>query len=186
MSEISTNLAFLVEHLKTHAVRTDGPFTLCSGETSSWYIDARQTTMSGDGARAVGAAVFEALPADTAAVGGMTMGADPIALATAMTAASAGRQIAAFSIRKEAKDHGTGGRLVGPVREGTPVVMLEDTTTTGGALVEAIDVALAEGLRVLSAISLVDRSGGATHARLAERNITYRALVTPDLLGVAS
>lgn len=184
MSGISKNLEYLVDHLRRHAVRTDGPFTLRSGEVSDWYIDARQTTFSGSGARAVGAAVLEAVPEGVDAVGGLTMGADPIAFATAIAAAEQGRTIDAFSIRKAAKDHGVGGRLVGPVGPGSRVVMLEDTTTTGGALIEAIDVALESGLDVVRAIVLVDRSDGRTGARVRERGIDYLALVSLDMLGV--
>ena len=170
--------------MKTHAVRTDGPFVLRSGETSDWYIDARQTTFSGEGARVVGAAVAAEVPDGATAVGGMTMGADPIAIATAMVASESGRSLAAFSIRKSAKDHGTGGRLVGPVASGDNVVALEDTTTTGSALVEAIDALLAEGVNVVRAIALVDRSNGAARARVEELGVPYIALTTPADLGV--
>ena len=165
-------------------MRTDGPFTLRSGELSSWYIDARQTTFSGRGARAVGAAVLEEIPDGVVAVGGMTMGADPIAVATAVVAADRGRDLHAFSVRKEAKDHGVGGRLVGPVAEGDEVVVLEDTTTTGSALVEAIEALLAEDVAVVKAVALVDRSGGVAGARLDELGVPYVALVTPIDLGV--
>ncbi len=170
----------------THAVRTEGgPFKLRSGEMSSWYIDARQTTFSGEGALLVGAAVLEVLDGEFDAVGGMTIGADPIALATAMTATASGRPLQAFSIRKEAKDHGTGGRMVGPVSSGSRVWILEDTTTTGGALLEAIEVAANEGLDVVGAVALVDRSDGLVPRLMRERNLPYVALVTPELLGVA-
>jgi orotate phosphoribosyltransferase len=184
LSEISKNLNALIHHLRTHAVRTDGPFTLRSGEVSDWYIDARQTTLSGEGAWAVGAAVLEEVPQHAVAVGGLTMGADPIAVATAMVGQDVGRVLAAFSIRKAVKDHGTGGRLVGPVGTGDRVVMVEDTTTTGGALLEAIDVARDAGLEILRAVSLVDRSGGTTGRRVEDMGIDYVALITPDMLGV--
>ncbi len=174
----------LVEHLTTHAVRTDGPFVLRSGETSSWYIDARQTTFSGEGALRVGAAVLPLIPEDVDAVGGMTMGADPIAVATAMVAAEAGRQLSAFSIRKQAKDHGTGGRIVGPIGAGSRVVVLEDTTTTGGALSDAIDALREEDVEIVLAVSLIDRSAGATARRMSELGIEYLALITPTDLGV--
>ncbi len=174
----------LVAHLRTHAIRTDGPFTLRSGETSSWYIDARQTTFSGTGARTVGAAVLEHVPPEASAVGGMTMGADPIAVATAMIAAEQGRELLSFSIRKEAKDHGVGGRLVGPVSAGDKVVALEDTTTTGSALAEAIDALMDVGVEVVRAISLVDRSNGATERRIQQLGVPYVALVTATDLGV--
>jgi len=112
------------------------------------------------------------------------MGADPIAVATAMVAARSGRQLQAFTIRKEAKDHGTGGRLVGPVPAGTRVCILEDTTTTGGAAVEAARVAAGEGLLVIQAIALVDRSVGRAAAGFGEMGVPHVALVTPADLGV--
>ncbi len=172
----------LVTHLKRHALRTDGPFTLRSGAVAEWYLDARQTTFDGEGARLVGAAVAARLPEETTAVGGMTMGADPIAVATAMTTSP---PLRAFSIRKEAKDHGTGGRLVGPIGPEDRVVVMEDTTTTGGALTAAIAVLREEGIPVLGALALVDRSGGAVAARLAQAGVTYDAIVTPSDLGLA-
>jgi orotate phosphoribosyltransferase len=174
----------LIAHLKKHAVRTDGPFTLRSGKESSWYIDARQTTFSGEGARLVGAAVLEEVPHGIDAVGGMTMGADPIAVATAMVAADSGRGLRSFSIRKEAKGHGMGGRLVGPISEGSRVVALEDTTTTGSALVEAIEALRDAGIEVVKAVALVDRSAGEAASRVEALGIPYVALVTPQDLGV--
>lgn len=172
----------LIAHLRANALRTDGPFTLSSGEAASWYLDARQTTFSGEGAAIVGAAVLAVLDPRVAAVGGMTMGADPVAMATAI--ASGGR-LDAFSIRKQAKTHGTGGRLVGPVPPGTPVAVLEDTTSTGGAFFDAIDAVVAEELEVVQAITLVDRSGATVRHKMADLGIPFLALVTPGDLGVA-
>lgn len=176
----------LVEHLRNNALRLDGPFTLRSGEQADWYLDARQTTFDGVGARAVGLAVLEALLETVEAVGGMTMGADPIAIATAMVASENGRNVRAFSIRKTAKDHGVGGRMVGPVQAGMKVAILEDTTTTGSAAGEATDVALEAGLDVVQAIALVDRSDGVAEQRFGERDVPYVALVTPVDLGVST
>lgn len=176
----------LIDHLTQHAIRTDGPFTLRSGKTSDWYLDARQTTFDGTGAWAVGRAVLEHLDPTAEAVGGLTIGADPIALATAMVAASQGKALRAFTIRKEAKAHGTGGRLVGPVGPGTLVTMLEDTTTTGGAVLEAAGAAVEAGLVIVQAITLVDRSGGVAAAGLAEMGIPYTALLRPEDLGFSS
>jgi orotate phosphoribosyltransferase len=184
VSDSAQTLDALIEHLATHAVRTDGPFVLRSGEISNWYIDARQTTFSGEGARRVGAAVLAVVPAGVDAVGGMTMGADPIATATAIAAADAGRDLGAFSIRKTNKDHGTGGRLVGPIGPGSRVVALEDTTTTGGALGEAIETLRDAEVEVVRAVSLVDRSGGATAKRMDDLGVEYIALTTPDDLGI--
>jgi orotate phosphoribosyltransferase len=174
----------LIQHLREHALRTGGPFTLRSGEISSWYLDARQTTFSGAGGWLVGEAILDLLDGSVEAVGGMTMGADPIAIATAMVATSRGRSLNAFSIRKEAKDHGAGGRLVGPVVPGTAVAILEDTTTTGDAAVEATDVAIAAGLEVVQALALVDRSDGKARRQFSRRGIPHAALVSPSDLGV--
>lgn len=185
MSDFSNNLLPpLIDHLRANALRTDGPFTLRSGEVSPWYLDARQTTFDGIGAWTVGEAVLSVLPKEVDAVGGMTLGADPIAVSTALVAGAHGRHLRSFSIRKQDKGHGVGGRLVGPVAAGDTVVIVEDTTTTGGALVEAIEVALANGLGVEGAVSVVDRSGGVVAQRLADMGIDYISLVVPADLGV--
>ncbi len=184
LSAFSPTLEALRLHLVTHALRTDGPFTLRSGQVSDWYLDARRTTFDGEGATLVGRAVLEALHPEATAVGGMTMGADPIAVATAVLAYREGRRLSAFSVRKEEKAHGTGGRLVGPVRAGDPVVVVEDTTTTGGALVEAISVVADHGLVVVQAMALVDRSDGAVAERMEAAGLPYTALLRPADLGV--
>jgi len=183
LNGLSDEVSELKEHLMNNAIRTDGPFTLRSGATSSWYLDGRQTTFDGRGARLVAGAVLSRLDDDLVAVGGMTMGADPIAVASAMVATDRGRPLKAFSIRKAAKDHGTGGRLVGPVVDGDRVAILEDTTTTTGAFMEAIDAAEAGGLVVVQAICLVDRSDGLATEKMAARGVPYVALLTPETLG---
>lgn len=180
---LSAFQAAVADHLHSNSIRTDGPFVLRSGRVSDWYLDARQTTFSGEGARLVGAAVWEHMAAADA-VGGMTIGADPIAVATAIHAAEQGRPLRAFSIRKSVKDHGTGGRLVGPVRAGDRVVMLEDTVTTGGTLLDAIGVARSEGLRIVQVVVLVDRSGGEADRRISAHGIPYTAVLRPEDLGL--
>lgn len=174
----------LVKHLRENALRTDGPFTLRSGQVSDWYLDARQTTFDGAGARLVGEAVLSVLDREVLAVGGMTMGSDPIAVATAMTAAEQRRVLKAFSIRKEEKDHGIGGRLVGPVDNSMPVAVVEDTTTTGAAAVEAARYLLDLGFEIVQAIALVDRSEGKARANFSALGITHQSLVVPADLGV--
>ncbi|MDX1449418.1 MAG: phosphoribosyltransferase family protein, partial [Acidimicrobiia bacterium] len=124
----------------------------------------------------------EVIDPTAVAVGGMTMGADPIAVATAT---HADRPLRAFSVRKEAKEHGTGGRIVGPLRSGERVAVVEDTTTTGGALLEALDVLEDAGVDVAQVIVLVDRSDGRVESLMAERSLPYVVLVTPAVLGVA-
>lgn len=174
----------LIEHLESHSVRTDGPFTLRSGQVSSWYLDARQTTFDGEGAHLVGSAVLEILHESVTAVGGMTMGADPIAVATAVVASTRNRPLRAFSVRKEVKAHGVGGRLVGPISAGDVVAAVDDTITTGGALIESIEVMLEQGFEVAQAVCVVDRSGGAAEERCAAHGIPFTALVLPADLGV--
>ncbi len=180
----SATRSHLIEHLRTNAVRTDGPFTLRSGAVSSWYIDARKTTYDGQGAAAVGDVVLNALDPSVQAIGGMTMGADPIALATVVRGVSSGRALRAFSVRKEAKSHGTGGRLVGPVKHGDVVAIVDDTVTTGGALVEAIEAAESGGLVVAQVFALVDRSQGAAGKLVAAVGQQLVALVEVSELGV--
>lgn len=133
----------------------------------------------------VGRAVLAVLADSVTAVGGMTMGADPIAVAVALEAAHVGRSLRAFSVRKEAKGHGVGGRLVGPLRGDDRVAVVEDATTTGGALMEAVGVLTDTGHQVVQAVALVDRSGGVVAARMLEQGTPYRALVTAADLGVS-
>jgi len=178
------SLEALIDHLRRNALRTDGPFVLRSGASSDWYLDARQTTYSGEGARLVGEAVLRVLDHSVVAVGGMTMGADPVAMAVAMMGTDARRSLRAFSIRKEAKDHGAGGRLVGPVAPGDAVAVVEDTLTTGSAMLEAIDVLIEAGIDVIQAITIVDRSGGVAGGRIGQRGIPFVALLRPADLGV--
>jgi len=182
--ERDETLSDLSEFLRRSSLRTDGPFTLRSGAVSSWYLDARRTTFDGEGAAIVANAVLAVLDERVVAVGGMTMGADPIAMSTAVVGTGLGRTLRAFSIRKQTKDHGVGGRLVGAVAPGDRVAILEDTTTTGGALGEAVDVAIEHGLRVMQAIALVDRSGTGASSLMAHRGVPYVALVRPADLGV--
>ncbi len=176
----------LIHHLRTHAVRTDGPFTLRSGEVSDWYVDARITTLDGVGAVLVGDAVLSVLHREVDAVGGMTMGADPIAIATAMSAATQGRHLRAFSVRKEEKDHGVGGRIVGPIDTSMTLAVLEDTTTTGSAVVDAAEYLLHQGFEIGQAIALVDRSGGKARENFAAIGIDYLAIIVPSDLGVTT
>jgi orotate phosphoribosyltransferase len=171
----------LIEHLRAHALRTDGPFTLASGAVSDWYLDGRQTSLDGEGGRRVAAAVLEVLHHSVTAIGGMTMGADPIAVATAVCA---DRPLRAFSIRKEAKDHGTGGRIVGPVGTGDRACVVEDTMTTGASTAAAIAVLRDGGIEVVQVVTVVDRSNGEAAAAMRALGLELTALVTPGDLGV--
>ena len=168
----------LIQLLRDKSVQF-GTFTLASGKTSDFYVDARQTTLNGRGSLLVARAVMQTLRDDVVAVGGMTLGADPIACSTATLAATMGRPLHAFLIRKEAKDHGTGRTVEGMANlpEGSKVAIVEDTTTTGGSLLRAVESAQAAGLDVVQCITVVDREEGARE-RIEGAGHPFVALVT--------
>lgn len=172
--------ASLVDHLLRHSVRR-GDFTLKSGAKSSWFIDAKQTICRPDGLLLVADALLAVVPDDVTAIGGLTMGADGMAFGVAGVAAARGRMLRAFSIRKEAKDHGAGGRLAGALDPGDRVVITEDTVSRGTSLLEAARVVRELGADPVLIVACVDRGGTCAHLAAAE-GIPFTALVTaPDL-----
>ncbi|NIR40930.1 MAG: orotate phosphoribosyltransferase [Actinobacteria bacterium] len=171
----------LVSHLKQHSVR-EGDFVLKSGRPSRWFVDSKQTACRPDGILAIADAALEIIPPDADAIGGLTMGADPVAFGIAAVAATRGRALRSFSIRKEAKDHGVTGRLAGALVEGDRVVITEDTVTRGTSLMEAAKVVRELGAEPVLIIAVVDR-GGTCEAMAAEAGIPYAALVTAMDLG---
>jgi len=173
--------AALVRHLLDHSVRT-GEFTLKSGRTSSWFIDSKQTACDPDGVVLMADAALAVIPDDATAIGGLTVGADPVAYGVAAVAATRGRRLRSFTIRKESKDHGVTGRLAGALRAGDRVVITEDTVTRGTSLFEAVDVVRELGAVVVLIMPLVDR-GGTCAAMAADAGIAYRPLVTAQDLG---
>ncbi|MCU1354984.1 MAG: pyrE [Acidimicrobiales bacterium] len=175
--------AALIDHLLTHAVRR-GSFVLKSGRESDWFIDAKQTTCRPDGMLLVAEAALAALPPDVTAVGGLTMGADAMAFAIAAVAATRGRELRAFSVRKEVKDHGGGGRIAGALEPGDRVAITEDAVTRGVSMLEAADVVREAGAEPVLLLPLVDR-GGTVTAMAAERGLPVHALVTAVDLGFA-
>jgi orotate phosphoribosyltransferase len=148
-----------------------GTFTLASGRQSTLYIDARTTTMSPEGLALIGPLALHALR-DAGwrpdSVGGLTLGADPIACAIAYASAATNAPIRAFTVRKEPKTHGTGKLIEGPFSAGDRVVVIEDTVTTGGSARRAIEAVRAGGGRVLGVLALVDREEGGRDALEAE------------------
>lgn len=171
----------LIAHLKEHSVR-EGDFTLKSGRKSRWFIDSKQTACRPDGIIAVADAALELIPDDATAIGGLTMGADPVAFGIAAVAATRGRNLRSFSIRKEAKGHGVTGRLAGALVEGDKVVITEDTVTRGSSPMEAANAVRELGAEPILIISIVDR-GGTAEAMAAEAGIPFKALVTAMDLG---
>ena len=140
-----------------------GEFTLASGRRSDFYIDARLSTMSPDGLRLIGElghAALERSGWNVTAVGGLTMGADPIAYAIAYASAQSARPLRAFAVRKEAKAHGTGKRVEGPFRNGDVVAVVEDVITSGSSALSAMDAVRREGGTVAGVLALLDREEG--------------------------
>jgi orotate phosphoribosyltransferase len=170
----------LVDHLLEHSVRR-GEFTLKSGKRSDWFIDAKQTTCSPDGMLLVADAALAVLPDEATAIGGLTMGADAVAFGIAAVAATRGRMLRSFSVRKETKDHGGGGRIAGALEPGDKVVITEDAVTRGVSMLEAADVIREAGAEPILLLPVVDR-GGTVAAMAAGHGIPLVALVTaPDL-----
>jgi orotate phosphoribosyltransferase len=164
-----------------------GDFELASGQRSSFYIDARRTTMSGEGFAVIGALGLARLGArgwTPALVGGLTLGADPVAYAIAAAAHAQGQSLDAFSVRKQAKSHGTARRIEGCFSPGATVVVVEDVITTGRSAAEAIAAVTAEGARVLGVLAVVDREEGG-RAALERAGHAVEALVTATDLGLA-
>ncbi len=162
-----------------------GDFVLASGRRSDLYVDCRLTTMSPEGQRLLGVLGLAALREagwDADAVGGLTLGADPIAYAIAHASAFAaerqeGPLVRAFTVRKQPKQHGTGKRVEGPFQAGDRVVVVEDVITTGGSALTAVEAIRAEGGEVLGVLAVVDRQEGGREA-LEATGLAVRSLAT--------
>ena len=144
-----------------------GNFILASGRQSNVYVDARLTTMSPEGMVMIGSLALTGIEgkgwkADS--IGGLTMGADPVAFSISHTSALKGRPVRAFSVRKEAKSHGTGNRIEGPFRSGDKVVIVEDVITTGKSALQAIEAVEAAGGKIVGVLAVVDRQDGGREA----------------------
>jgi orotate phosphoribosyltransferase len=179
------DLEALHELLRNRSVR-QGDFVLASGRKSSYYIDARLTTMSAEGQGLIGTAGLAAIRAKgwkPAAIGGLTMGADPVAYAVAHASLASGNVIDAFSVRKEAKKHGTGKKIEGNFSPGASVVVVEDVITSGGSALQAIEAIQAEGGIVLGVLAVVDREEGGL-GRIEALGISVVSLTTTTSLGL--
>src|SRR3954467_15966283 len=172
----------LVAELREHA-RVIGEVTLSSGQKAQYYVDAKRAILRPPAFRAVGELIAaEAGERGATAVGGMTMGAGP--LASAAIGTEGGDDLVAFFVRKEKKQHGLQRWIEGPMLEpGTPCLVVEDVVTTGGSTVRAIERILEEGHEVAGVVSVVDRlAGGGEAIQEASGGAPYRALVTIDEL----
>jgi orotate phosphoribosyltransferase len=175
----------LVALLKRDALRL-GQFTLASGRSSHFYIDARRVTLAAEGARVIAAGMLEVLATapGVQAVGGLTMGADPIVGATLAAASGAGRpDLLGYLVRKEAKGHGTGRLVEGPIEPGMVVAVVEDVATTGGSALKAVEALEGMGCTVALVAAVLDRLEGAAEA-FRERGLPFHALTSIRDLGV--
>lgn len=181
----SRGRARLIELLKRDALRT-GTFTLASGRKSHYYVDGRTVTLSAEGAAAVASCVLGVLARhpEITAIGGLTMGADPIVGATLALAPSMGYpDLRGFLVRKEAKGHGTGRLVEGPLQAGQTVAIVDDVATTGGSSLQAVSAAKAIGAHVACVIVMLDRLEGAAEG-FAALGLPFFPLTTIRDLGV--
>ncbi len=162
-----------------------GHFVLASGQTSTYYVDKAQITLMGEGLYCLARVVLDQIDGmDVQAVGGMTIGADPIAGAVSALGICHGQHLDAFIVRKERKERGTRQRVEGPLPQGARVVVLEDVITTGGSAIEAIKAVEEEcDATVVQVIAMVDRLQGGREA-IVEAGYEITALFTVEDLGV--
>ncbi len=173
----------LREHVLRHSVK-HGDFTLKSGAKSTWFLDTKQTACRPDGVLLMADVALSLIPDDATAIGGLTVGADPVAYAVAAIAATRGRSLKSFTVRKEAKDHGVTGRVAGALEPGDRVVVTEDTVTRGTSVMEAVEVVRAFGAVPVLVTVIVDRGG--TCAAMAEAaGVAFRPMLTAPDLGFA-
>lgn len=155
-----------------------GDFTLSSGKKSSYYFDGRLLSLDPEGAHLIGNALLPMLAeAGVDAVGGPTLGADPIVTAAAMASWQQGTPLPAFIVRKEAKGHGMTQMIEGPLPEAATVAIVDDTCTTGGSLFHAIDAAEEAGCTVGLVLALLDRNEGGSDA-IRQRGYRFETLLT--------
>ena len=167
----------LLELLRTRSLRT-GDFVLSSGKRSTWYADGRLTTMYAEGFALIGQLGLAAIReqrwrADV--VGGLTLGADPVAYAIAAESLRHPPVLNAFTVRKQAKAHGTGRRIEGCFERGMAVIVVEDAITTGGSALDAIAAVREEGGQVQGVLALLDREEGGRE-RIAAEGVPVHAL----------
>ncbi|MGD7789674.1 orotate phosphoribosyltransferase [Propionibacteriaceae bacterium Y1700] len=173
----------LIDHIKRSAI-VHQRVTLSSGKEADFYVDMRRVTFDGAAAPLVGR-VMRHLTADWSyeAAGGLTLGADPVAVAMLHAAAAAGEELDAFTVRKAEKAHGLQRRIEGPEVSGRPVLAVEDTNTTGGSVLTAVRALREAGADVVGVAVIVDRDTGAREVIEAE-GLSYRYAISAEDLGL--
>jgi orotate phosphoribosyltransferase len=176
--------ARLLELIKAKAI-VRGKVTLSSGREADYYVDLRRITLDGEAAPLVGLVMNELTKdLDFDAVGGLTLGADPVATAMLHASAAAGRRLDAFVVRKSGKAHGLQQRIEGPSIRGRRVLIVEDTTTTGASPMDAVAAAREEGAEVVAVATIADRATGAKE-KLEAQGLTYVSAYSLAELGLA-
>ncbi|MEN6459673.1 MAG: orotate phosphoribosyltransferase [Thermoguttaceae bacterium] len=162
-----------------------GQFTLASGRKATYYLDGKQVTLDPTGARLVAEGLLDLMARDNLpdAVGGMSIGADPITAAVVTMSAVRGTPVLGFMVRKESKGHGTNRYLEGPVQPGQTVVIVEDVVTTGGSSLVAIERAEAFGLEVAGVLAIIDRMEGGAEA-FTQRGYQFASLLSIRDFGI--
>ncbi|MCC6509876.1 MAG: orotate phosphoribosyltransferase [Pirellulaceae bacterium] len=175
--------ARLEELIKQQSLRF-GDFTLASGKKASFYLDCRQLTLHPQGANQVAAGMLDLLGSDLPdAIGGMAIGADPITASTITLAGQRGLDLKGFIVRKEAKQHGMGRQVEGPVVAGQRVVIVEDVVTSGGSALAAVAAARDFGLKVEGILAVIDRLEGGREA-IEEAGLSLKTLLTVKDFGI--
>lgn len=187
-SDVAIARARAKDLLVERSVRVGGPFTLASGKTSDFYVDVKQTSLYPEGAAALGFLLGDAV-ADLVftAVGGPTLGADPLATATSLALYAKGLHAPAYIVRKEAKGHGTGQWMEGSenIPAGSAVILLEDVVTTGGSSLKAAQKVQAAGFKIAALVSVVDREEGGAQI-IQDAGFEFRFLFTRSELVAAA
>ena len=174
----------LVQQIRDLAV-VHGKVTLSSGRTADYYVDLRRVTLDGAAAPLVGRVMLDLVADwDFEAVGGLTLGADPVAVAMLHASAAAGRRLDAFVVRKEGKAHGLQRRIEGSEVQGRRVLAVEDTSTTGGSVLTAVEALREAGAEVVGVAVIVDR-GTEARQRIEAAGLPYRFAVSAADLGLA-
>jgi orotate phosphoribosyltransferase len=179
----------LIDVIRQHALRF-GDFTLASGKKASYYLDCRQVTLHPDGLPQIAAGILEAMHHQFGSnfpdcVGGMAIGADPITAGVVLLAGQQQTPLRGFMVRKEAKQHGMGRLVEGPVAAGMKCIIVEDVVTSGGSALQAVDAVRAFGMEVMGVMAVVDRLEGG-RAAFEAAGITLTTLLTIRDFGIAS
>jgi orotate phosphoribosyltransferase len=185
ITEAMNKLHDLKQLLIERSVRT-GDFILASGKSSSFYIDARMTTMSPEGLAMIGPLSLDLIKRkgwNPDSIGGLTLGADPVSFSISRASVDHPPLLRAFTVRKQAKAHGTGNLIEGPFKNSDNVVIVEDVVTTGKSALQAVDAVIRAGARVLGVLAVVDRNEGGTEIIRKHGFETVSLVSIKELLG---